>query len=624
MTNTLILVEGNNDVNELKSTILSFPDHKIISFDFLAHNSLKKLSVRHSLVEEYFSTDDQSKIDNLAVNLATTWYKHEDITKLLEYDGLNFGTLLELEITPYFFLHLKRMLGIIRIIEKENPLKIISSSLGNFVDSVTKNTKIGSTATGNDLRSSLYHDSVEIPISLGGTLISLKISKKQFFHIKKIFGILLKGFFNYRLDLRIISNKKSILLLDFNPVLYPDLLRALSNVPQNVILLNQRRPAIWNLESFKIIKRSKCKIIELEEFVNSETLLQIEKDNGDLKNRLLTLWSNKEILNNIFSIEGYSFWNAIKNNFIEITTKRFEEGLRLFVLSQKLFEKINVSCILEWAHVGTEEKVALHIANKRRIPIILLQHGLFILNAKFEKYLSIFPLLPSNGAKEAVWGNIMKKYISEHKVNQENILLTGSPRHDIFFKRRENIKNDGTILIAFNGLFHLNFSGNDARTYDYYEKCIKRVFQILKRTPDKKPIVKLHPARIDYDVKPIIKEINSSMPIYQNQNIIDLIESCDAMISLSYSTALLDAMILGKPTMLILIDEQNFEEEILVKRKATLCVSNIDDLESSLNDLLFNNNVREQLIKNGKEFVNEYLTNQGTASEHLVNILKNY
>ena len=138
------------------------------------------------------------------------------------------------------------------------------------------------------------------------------------------------------------------------------------------------------------------------------------------------------------------------------------------------------------------------------------------------------------------------------------------------------------------------------------------------------PIIKLHPAKSDFDIKSIIREIDSSIPIYQNQNIVDLIERCDAMISFSYSTALMDAMILEKPTMLVLIDNQRFDEEELVKKNATLCISSIEDLDTSVEKLLFDEKVRNQLIKNGTLFVNDYLVNQGTASGALSKILLEY
>ena len=75
-----------------------------------------------------------------------------------------------------------------------------------------------------------------------------------------------------------------------------------------------------------------------------------------------------------------------------------------------------------------------------------------------------------------------------------------------------------------------------------------------------------------YDIKPLIRQIDPNIPIYQNQNILDLLLTCDSMISLNYSTVLLDAMILNKPVLLILPEEQNMEEEISVKKGAVLYI----------------------------------------------------
>ena len=57
------------------------------------------------------------------------------------------------------------------------------------------------------------------------------------------------------------NKKKTILLLEFNPSTYKDLLQYLGKSDKNVVLLNRRRSAIWNFESIKILNQTKCKII---------------------------------------------------------------------------------------------------------------------------------------------------------------------------------------------------------------------------------------------------------------------------------------------------------------------------------------------------------------------------
>ncbi|HZS73281.1 MAG TPA: CDP-glycerol glycerophosphotransferase family protein, partial [Candidatus Nitrosotalea sp.] len=234
----------------------------------------------------------------------------------------------------------------------------------------------------------------------------------------------------------------------------------------------------------------------------------------------------------------------------------------------------------------------------------------------------ILPILPSQGVKEAIWGKIFRDFLLEHGINKNDIFVTGSPRHDIFFKKRSNKNNKNTILIAGNGFFDTNFNGRDTRAYDYLDDCIIKILETLKKIPNRKPLVKLHPGRVYYDIKPLIQKIDPTIPIYQNQNIVDLLESCDVMISLNFSTVILDAMILSKPVLLILPEKQGFEEELLVKRGTVLYVKDINKIESAIHDILFNQKIRERLIQNGKEFVDDYFENQGNASNSLSKILQ--
>jgi len=85
---------------------------------------------------------------------------------------------------------------------------------------------------------------------------------------------------------------------------------------------------------------------------------------------------------------------------------------------------------------------------------------------------------------------------------------------------------------------------------------------------------------------------------------------------------ILDAMILSKPVLLILPEKQGFEEELLVKRGTVLYVKDINKIESAIHDILFNQKIRERLIQNGKEFVDDYFENQGNASNSLSKILQ--
>ncbi|MEX2192353.1 MAG: UDP-N-acetylglucosamine 2-epimerase [Nitrosarchaeum sp.] len=622
MTDEIAFVEGEEDV-EVILKIIDITKTKIISFDFEAHKKLEGLGIKHDFVEEYITEEDELDIDNKTVELTTGWYLHPNLAKYLKYDEINIGSLLEIELIWYFFEYLKRMMGIKRVIEKENPKKIFTVFLSDCTELVCKDKTIKLIKNKSKKKIGLFFDSIEIPIGIRGKLISMKVSRKKFLLMKKIITRLVNILYRIKPDFQKLKTRKTILLSDYNPISYKKLLEILSVSKSNIILLNQRRPAIWNYQSLQIIKNLKCKIIELDDFSNRNNKFIVQREINNAKIQLKNLWNKDDVFREIFQIGNNSFWKAIKENFSELITARYLESIERIILLNELFKSINISCILEWAHVGLEDKMIVTIANKKKIPNMFLQHGLYIQNTKFDKYIPMLPILPTNGSKHLVWGKILHEFIIKQGVKQEEVIMIGSPRYDEFFKN-EHKKKTNQILIAANGLFHNNCHGTDTRALIKMENFVRKIFETTKKYPDKKFIVKLHPGKVSFDIKPLIQEIVPMINVYQNENILELLEDCDSMISLNYSTVILDAMILHKPTLVLLPEKQNFENEIAIKSGAALFTSDENKIESLINDLLRNNEIREKLVKNGDEFVNNYITNQGSASEKLAKILENY
>ncbi len=258
MIKKLVLVESKEDVEDLKKHM---KDSKIISFDFEAHRLLKNYGINHTFVEEYLSKNDEELLDNKTIELTTGWYLHPEIKELINFNKINLGHLLEIEIIWYFFQFLKRNLGIKRVLEKENPDEVFTSFLSGSALQICKDKKIKLNAQKSTKNSSLFFDSIEIPIKIKGKIIPLKISRKNFSKIRKLVATIINVLYNFKPKEKELKNKKTVLLLDFNPVQYEKLLKLLSNSEKNIILLNQRRPAIWNYSSLQIVKKSKCKII---------------------------------------------------------------------------------------------------------------------------------------------------------------------------------------------------------------------------------------------------------------------------------------------------------------------------------------------------------------------------
>ena len=622
MAKKLILIEGKEDIKNLEKQITD--ESIVVCFDYESHEKLSIKNLKHNKLDDYLSNVDEEHIDQKAVELTTNWYNNDQIKKYLEYDGINLGKLLEIELIWYFFEYTKRIGGIIKILEKEKPNEVIVSFLSNCVEAVCKNSNIKIQKFTSKKTSSLFFDNIEIPVKINGKIIPIKISRKNFLRVRKIFNKFINILFKIKPNKEELQSKKSILLLDYNISIYDELIKELSKSEQNVLLLNQRRPAVWNLSSLKNLKNSKCKVVELSDFIDDSLKLQIQQKQKKLEGELNKLWNNDEVFNEIISFKNYSFWNAIKENFIQLTTKRFTESVEKLVLLNELFNTIDISVILEWAHVGLEDKLAINVANKNKIPNLFLQHGLYLQNEKFDKYLPILPILPSNNSKHLVWGQTLENYIIEKGGNLKQVIKIGSPRYDKFFREHQTNKKFNTILLAANGFFHINCKGTDIEAFIRMENYVKKILETVKKYPDKKIIVKLHPGKVSYDIKPLIQKIDPTIEIFQNENILDLLEKSDVMISLNYSTVVLDALILEKPSLILLPEEQNFENEIPLKNKTVLITSKVEEIEIMIKNLLEDKKIQQELIKNGKRFVDEYIVNQGDSSKKLADILEDY
>lgn len=615
----LILVDGIIDFKIINRNLFQ-NDSTIVSFDFDSHKSLDDNKIKHKLVEDYFSEKDKLELDQLSLKFATSWYKDKKIEKGLEFDNLNLGSLLELEMPIYFFKVLKRIIGIKKILEKENPDRIISYSLKKYIEQMCNDKNIKIEFFDKNIPSGLHFDKMKIPLNFGFMKKNLKISREKYFKIKNFVDKISNIFWKIKPDEEKLRNEDSILLLDFSTKLYEDLLKKIQISNKNIIILNQRKPAIWDFETLNIIKNSKCKVLSIKNFENSLTKNENIIKQNELSKNLKLIWNDEKSLKIIFTHNCESFWEIIKNDFSKLITKRFSESIERLILVNEMFDKMKIESVVDWAHTGVEEKEISYVANKRNISIFCLQHGTMTLNPKFEKYHPLMPVLPSNNSQMLVWGEVMKSYLLEHNVNPNNITIVGSPRHDRFFKKKM-LTNDNTILIASNLFFPYNFDGNDTRAYDRYVLYLKEILKFIKKNSDKKPIIKLHQAEY-FDISSIVKNIDPSIIIYQHEDVLELLEKCDVLISLNYSTILVDALILNKPSMVILSEKQNYEEEEIIKRGAVLAVSDISELETKLQQILVENDTREKLVSKGSEFIKEYFSNKGNSSEYLVKFLQ--
>jgi len=128
----------------------------------------------------------------------------------------------------------------------------------------------------------------------------------------------------------------------------------------------------------------------------------------------------------------------------------------------------------------------------------------------------------------------------------------------------------------------------------------------------KKLIIKIHPYSEQEDVTDIIKKIDSEIIIVKNGNILDLISSCEFLITLDLSTTILEAQILEKPSISIIVRDTGLGKPSIFQNNSCIRIP-IDQLKNEL-DNLNDPDYRKTIINNANNFVKEYISNSSSST----------
>ena len=625
----IILITSISDLDQIPNNLLKSNETKIFSFNLEVHLKLKHQKIEHIMADNLLDLEERLKIFDKMAEFRT-WYSKIPNTDF-ELEGVNLLKILDRnEFQTYLLPILINLVIIKKIIEKEKPTKIVATHQSSkIIQSIIKNQNIDTKFFKTVNNNNLLWDNITAKYNIGGIPLTFTLSRKKYLKIKNTFENLsgLLNNFWFKFDQ---SKNKSIIFLEFNPQLFSTLFEEMVNYDGNVILINHRRSAIWNKKSIDVIKKSKCKILNLETVLDKYEREQIPFLVDNYSTKIDNLWKNSDILTTVFQIYGCKFLDSIKDTMLKLYSERLFSYISLILSMKKITNQLNIKCIVSLNESGETERTMLEV-NKKKFPSILLEHGFIERNSQTKRY-DVLSEHVSFNDKIVVWGEPKKQWlINEYDVNPNRIVVTGSPRHDAYFSSRLKNKNisQKTILLAPNPLNDINGQSNTTLKLQFNE-TIKKTLEIIKKFDNVKIIVKLHPIQLQHneEIKLLIKNLDTSIPIYQWNSVIDTINSVDMVIVLTPEihatpTMLLESMILGKPIMNVYFNKV-IPEYDHIKNNAIFTITNNDDLESNMKKFLFDNNFKNLLQKNADNFVNQFMSNHGTASKKLASFLKSY
>ncbi len=628
MNKTLVFIKNNFKESEQTSKTLHNENNLIISLDYQSHKQLENLNIKHTPFEKYFNEIDFKLIDDTTFKINTTWYKSKKIQNTITFDGLNFGWLLEQEL--YFFLltTITNFVSLIKVKDEETTIGkiIISNELFNMAKIVFVDYDIELLEKKNQETQHFGFDIYTIKYNIGPFPLTIRIPRKYFFVIQKVYE---KSFIPLFHKLFSKPNKDfaSVLLIDFNSAREDEFLRCLTKKNINVFLLNRRRSAIWNFKSFLTVKNTNSIPITYEQFLNAQDKNQIKTEIQNIKTKLGSLLIDYELFSEIFSISGYSFWPYVQSHFKNYCLDRFSEAIYELIGSRKLLSKIHPSTILHFFGVALQEKIIIHEAKKQNISSIMLQHGApHISLPGWAEFNPMSGTLPIYDEKMAVWGNMMKDYALTNGMKEDDIIVSGSLRHDPYFKENYSITENGIILVALMPYFFKRAEDQSITSFVRYEESLKIICNVLEKIKDRKKIIKLHPTDMMFNsifIEPIIHSIDPSIQIVVEADLTKLIPSADLVITQGLTTFILDSNIFHKPTVTLTYNHEEFLSKLSHGYSKLFEYTDDEKFEDYINSILVDEKICNENIRKGIEFLDSYLSNQGNASEYLANKIIN-
>jgi len=610
----ILLIDTDSNLSKIKTTKKDFHWNKIISFDYDSHKNLNLENIEHETSDEFITQEETNEIQNHLYTFSK-WYDVKSIQKYFMVGDLNIGQLLQEQFIDYMIKFLKKFFEFKKIHEKFPNSTFISSGILYEISAIFS-SNVQKIDTDEEVNYDFVHDKVRIDLNLGKNKINFSLSSSKYKKIKHFSEKFTQSLFEPKAT----PNSRNVLLVELSTEIYQNLLEESRNYNVNLMQFGIRRPAIWSMNTFKIIKNSKCGIITPDSLIDSKLKIKIQEQKNLITNQISDLYKQDEILSKYFSYDGYSFWHTIKPIIQKLFEKKVEEIARDIQTIKTLFQRIKIDTIMISSEIGITEQIVISESKKHGIKLILLQHGIYYDTKEAVGTNLSKGLYPIKSDKFLVWGKISENNLKNIGIIEPTKLkIIGHPKYDSW-KSISMGKDSSSVLLTLTGPEHMFIQGHQISNIIKFENHVEQICRTVVAMK-KKLIIKIHPSFHVFDFSEMIKKISSDIEIISTGSIMELINSCDIMIATNYTTAILESYLLQKPVICLPIIDYNLGIPTLFDFNAETNIS-IEKLQMTLEKLLHDKNFKNKTIQRQDEFVKNYLTERENSSKKLLEYIE--
>lgn len=599
-----IELRGPRKIAKLLETITDNDKKRLLIFHFDWKNPEKNQgsNIQFVNINTYLDKEDLQYVIDYIHRLTREWYlwrRKEGIYPISQYRDFQLGELLHSEFKKMIISKIKNLEILRKIIEKENPGKIIVLS-ENYDFQLTVlciKEKFGANVSISIFRVGDFNNKIKS--------ITNKIRN---FLSDLAFCQIIDRIINF-----IVINRKifkNIILIDPRAFV-------LLTGPHN--LKNYLFCPLWKgwKMRWSILKKRK---LYISLFVRDLRKSRKAEDNFRKKWHIL---EKEEGFKKIFTYRDIGFWLTVKSELFQIFLRNFKELTTIIENFKKFNNILGISCVVTRAYESSKEKAIIYTARSLKISTVYLPHGLT--GYKNRGYEVIFC------DYAALWGKYDKDTLLKLGNPENKLVVTGSQKYDdLYFRAKreppfslmQHLKIDNSqkvVTIATQPIHnYINFPKN------YYMTILQKFLLELKDSSDISIILKLHPFdHCQEKYKEIANKLKArNFHMVQNVNIFDLLALTDILVTVS-STVALEAMMLKKSVVIV-----NFSKNLelnnvyYVVKDAVIVLERQEQIMPTVQNILNDSLLQKRLNQKAEEVLGYYLYKRdGQASQRTVDLI---
>lgn len=219
---------------------------------------------------------------------------------------------------------------------------------------------------------------------------------------------------------------------------------------------------------------------------------------------------------------------------------------------------------------------------------------------RFQIFSKIYPALHkiTSGNLNFCFNEHWYTRLLDAEFDKSTVVLVGDPAFDDVYNKNQNILHDKSDLNKIKILFcptPMHEHGWLTKTEE--NNLILKVINEIINDPQFEIALKIHPSSSSYnEYQTLLKSLNHSIPLFQKENTMSLLQNFDILLTYGSSNVILDGILSKTPVILLNINQKIKLSRLSNSEIIKECHS-LTDLRSQLS-LSFKNTITEELFEN--------------------------